>query len=406
MATGLFEALRRYSPRENRDPLENFITEGFAWLLNKHHVFGETFLKHLEKKLKEIGREWDFGNYDCEWRTQENFGGNYPDMVCHFNEENKAIVFEHKTWSSLSGDQLDNYKKHANNNFADYRIVLITATPQQHEQDPDLALCWSDIYDLIEKSNNSELLIKDFQQLLKSVGLGPPVPISHSLTRYYYEAIDLKKNINNVITDFKKNIKDLIERVEGREVQDEEWKEMIKKDYRLDIPIQRGKDDFYGRIGLDILARDADEPGPGNHGPGNIFVGVLVDREDHKTEPIDPDKGPDFCLIISFSTSLNDLYQKKENYKKLVAELSTKVEQLNDGWEFYDHLDDRTVNEPNKNNPIHIRKPMLDVFSGTESCEDQEERFYEVASKLIRLVVEEESFWALRESLQKHSSQE
>ena len=396
MAIGLFEALRRYSPRENRDPLENFITEGFAWILNKYSDFGEFFLQYLEKKL-----DWSIGNYKCEWLTQENFDGKFPDMVCHFNGENKAIIFEHKTWSHLHKNQLATYKEYAKENFDDYRIVLITATPQQHEQDPDLALCWSDICNLIKKSDNSELLIKDFQQLLKSVGLGPPAPISHSLTQYYYEAIDLKKNINNLITDFKKNINNLTERVKGREDQDKEWKKMIKKDYDLSIPIQRGKDDYYGRIGIELLAWE-DKSG---HGPGNIFVGVLLDGEDHRTEPSDRVKGPDFCLIIgSFSYSLLDLYNTKEEYKKLVKELSKKVAQLNDGWKFYNHLDDH--NDPNKHHPIHIRKPMLDVFFGTKSCEDQEQRFYEVASKLIKLVAKEESFWTLRESLQKHSSQQ
>ena len=49
---------------------------------------------------------------------------------------------------------------------------------------------------------------------------------------------------------------------------------------------------------------------------------------------------------------------------------------------------------------------MLDVFCGTESGEDQEERFYEEASKLIRLVAEEESFWALRESCKEYLIQQ
>ena len=49
METGLFDALRRYSPRDGNDPLENFTTESFAWLLNKYPEFGEFFLRHLEK---------------------------------------------------------------------------------------------------------------------------------------------------------------------------------------------------------------------------------------------------------------------------------------------------------------------------------------------------------------------
>lgn len=216
MAIGLFEALRRYSLKENRDPLENFITEGFAWILNNYPDFGEFFLQNLEEKLKERGREWSIGNYDCEWLTQENFDGKFPDMVCHFNGENKAIIFEHKTWRRLHENQLANYKEYAKRNFDEYRIVLITATQQQHEQDSDLPLCWSDIYNLIsdwEKRDNNELLFRDFQQLLKSVGLGPPAPISHTSIRYYYETRDLKENIS-----------DLMERVKGREEQKKEWK--------------------------------------------------------------------------------------------------------------------------------------------------------------------------------------
>ena len=381
MATGLFEALRRYPRKENQDPLENFITEGFAWILNNYPDFGEFFLQKLEEKLKERGREWSIGNYDCEWRTQENFGGKYPDMVCHFNGENKAIIFEHKTWSRLHENQLANYKEYAKRNLDEYRLVLITATQQQHEQDPDLSLCWSDIYNLIsdwEKSDNSELLFRDFQQLLKSVGLGPPAPISHTSIRHY-ETKDLKKNIN-----------DLIERVKGREEQNKEWKKMIKKD--LDIR----KRASWGRIGLELLSWE-----------GCIFVGILVDGKDHRTEPIAPVKGPDFCLIISFSRSLHDFYTEEESYKKLVEELlPKKVEQLNDGWQFYDHLKDFEAPRKNKYHPIHIRKSMLDVFCGTESGEDQEERFYEAASELIKLVVEEESFWSLRDACKEYLSQQ
>lgn len=385
MATGLFEALRRYSLKENRDPLENFITEGFAWILNNYPDFGEFFLQDLEKKLK-----WSIGNYDCEWLTQENFDGKYPDMVCHFNGENKAIIFEHKTWGPLRENQLANYKKYAEQKFTDdYRIVLITATRPQHEQDPHLALCWSDIYNLIsawEKSDNSELLVGDFQQLLKSVGLGPPAPISHTSIRYYCETKDLEKNIS-----------DLIRRVKAREEQKKEWKEIIKKDYNFSSPSKKGKYDYDGRIGLELLSLD----GPNfNLGPGGIFVGILVDGEDNSTEPIERVKGPDFCLLISFTGLLHNFYNGEENWEKLVEELSKKVKRLKDGWEFYNYLDDH--NSPNKYHPIHIRKPMLDVFCGTESCEDQEDRFYEAASKLIRLVAEEDSFWALRESCKEY----
>ena len=132
----------------------------------------------------------------------------------------------------------------------------------------------------------------------------------------------------------------------------------------------------------------------------------MVDGEDHKTEPIDRSKGPDFCLILSFASPLHNFYTREDNYKKLVEKLPKKVEQLNDGWEFYNHLEDPNVLNKNKYHPIHIRKPLLDVFAGTESGEDQEDRFYETASKLIKLVAEEESFWALRDACKEHLSQQ
>ena len=142
LETGLFEALRKYSPREGNDPLENFITEGFAWLLNKYPEFGEFFLQYLEEKL-----QLNVNKYDCKWSTQVNFDGKYPDMV--YRWENRAIVFEHKTWTRLDENQIKNYREYSQREFDDSRIALITATKQQHEQCPDLALCWSDIYKLI-----------------------------------------------------------------------------------------------------------------------------------------------------------------------------------------------------------------------------------------------------------------
>ena len=44
METGLLESLRKYRPREGKDPLENFITEAFAWILNNYSDFAEFFI--------------------------------------------------------------------------------------------------------------------------------------------------------------------------------------------------------------------------------------------------------------------------------------------------------------------------------------------------------------------------
>ena len=177
-----------------------------------------------------------------------------------------------------------------------------------------------------------------------------------------------------------RNLVELIARVMEREIHEEKWKNIIKEDYLLE------KDSKYGRMGISLLS---------GWYPG-ILVGILLDGTDHRTEPIDYAKGPDFCLILSFDQPLHDTYSTNEHYLKLLCNVQQKLNDESKGWEFYNHLEDRTVRNPNKWHPIHIRKPLLDVFAGTENYEEQEERFYEAASDLIKLVTEEESFWKLR----------
>ncbi len=328
-------------------------------------------------------------------------------MVCFFSGKSLAIVFEHKTWRHLHTGQIRSYRKYASKAFDRHYIVLITATRQQHEQDPDLGLCWSDVCDIISDwhpDNTSEDLVTDFSKLLRSVGLGPPAPISHTSIRYYFQTRHLTKNI-----------RELVGRIEGRERRELQLKGVlqgardrlpnlnlrlppIEEDYRLAVPSQRGREDYWGRIGLELLWDEDND-----HGPGGLFVGILVDGTDHCTEPLDLDKGPDFCLIISFSYSLLELYGEKRSYRALVASLQEKVAGLDDGWDFYNHLIDEGASEKNLHHPLHIRKPMLDVLAGTETCEDQEDRFYSSAQMLVELVAEEGAFWELRQDLRQAS---
>ena len=376
METGLLESLRKYRPRENKDPLENFITEAFAWILNNHPDFSEFFIDDISSKMQIQGMK----GKDCEWRTQYNFDGVFPDMVCRSN--NTAIVFENKAWSSLHENQLKNYKDYASKNFDESKIVLITATKYQHAQNPDLALCWSDIYKLIsawlDNNSDSPFIFGDFLRLLKSEGMGPPAPISHKSILYYYASIDLKQNIGNLI----------------KRVENEDWSKNIKQDFKLSVVNEKrglAYGERWGRMGLDLL----------NSWTPGIFVGILLDGKDHCTKPINAAKGPDFCLILDFGSNLHSQYPSNRHYIEFVKIVSKKITDLNNGWEFYHHLDDNEVKNKNKWHPIHIRKPMLDVFVGSKTIEEQTNRFYETANQIIKIVTDEACFWFLKDEMKK-----
>ena len=121
MKTDLLTSLRKYKVTDKQDPIENFITEAFAWLLKNYDDFSFFFIKEILEKLNSDLVVSEKPN----WSTQKNFNGFFPDMVCEFN--NNSLVFEHKAWTSLHENQLNNYKKHSNRVYNTSYIILITA---------------------------------------------------------------------------------------------------------------------------------------------------------------------------------------------------------------------------------------------------------------------------------------
>ena len=103
MKNDLLTSLRKYRITHKRDSKENFITEAFAWLLKNYPNFSSYFIKDLKNRLNSTINVSE----NLKWDTQKNFDGVYPDMVCEFDDN--AFVFEHKAWSYLHQNQLQNY---------------------------------------------------------------------------------------------------------------------------------------------------------------------------------------------------------------------------------------------------------------------------------------------------------
>ncbi|TVP81252.1 MAG: hypothetical protein EA353_01860, partial [Puniceicoccaceae bacterium] len=177
---GILTSLRKYRTRDTSDPLENFVTEAFAWLLKNDPAWSLYFLQSLDCSHASDPAVLQ----DAQWSTQNNWGGKFPDMVCELADPGFAYVFEHKVWSHLHADQLNNYRDYAAKQYgpAGFRVILITAHRGQHAQNPDEALCWEGVYLFIQKylsdgrpdtASRAHYLMEDFLELLDELGLGP-----------------------------------------------------------------------------------------------------------------------------------------------------------------------------------------------------------------------------------------
>jgi len=370
MDNELFTTLRKYKISDKKDPVENFITEAFAWLLKNYEDFSDYFIEEIYKR----GGIEEPQPKKYKWDTQKYFNGFYLDMICEYNKS--AIVFENKAWSYLHQNQLKNYKDCAEKEYHSYKLVLITAHKKQHEQDPDIALCWFEVYKMIDqwikKQDQKNLfLFRNFQNLLVQEGLGPQAPISHDSIISYYAAKKLKHNTSN-----------LVERLSNKE--EETFKDIFNKEEDFELAFCPEK---WGRIGLSLL---------NNWRPG-IFIGFLIDGEDHSTTLLLEEKSPDFSIIFTFDQDLHNKYPQNIHYNNFVEYLRREINNLGD-WNFYHHIEDETLREKDKNywHPIHIRKPMLELLRGTKEHEEQEERFMVAAKEILPIIINSSEYRNLK----------
>lgn len=366
MENSLFTSLRKYKVTPKKDPLENFITEAFVWILRYYPEFSSYYLKAILQKA-----QIDFQSGNAEWNTQVNFGGVFPDVVCKV--DSYTLIFEHKVWAGLHENQLSNYRNYAINNYSKYLLILITANTSQHTQNPDLALCWRDIYNIINDwlSNNpatqNPFMFKSFLELLREEGLGPAAPVSHESILYYLQARHFIPNIVSWVQRASQRNGELLKTLVGG------------NDYKLYFR------HLWGRIGLEL--HDTWRP--------CLFIGVMTDWEDHAIPPL-YHNSPDFVILLSFEDTLHGYYPSNKNYLDLVEELSKKFFQNENGWQFYNHLEDDEVGEKNSYHPIYIRKPLIELLKGTITAEDQDMRFENAIAEILPTILESKYFHNLR----------
>ena len=236
--------------------------------------------------------------------------------------------------------KLGDYRNHAPPPFNEAPVVLITAYPGQHQQKPDLKLCWHHIHKLLKKwlqlqSDSHDpvvhFVVEDFQTLLERKGLGPMQKLEQKAIESYFLVADLNENLEKMMWA----------------VLGKEWPDTA----------ERQVDNQWGRLGFQVRGERKDTT---TWNPG-LFVGVLLDEQDHCTIPVNRNRGPDACVILNLQKDLHPAAAVPA-YQQLVTDL--KSEKFPDGWTFYDHAGDEKVREPNPWHPFHIRCPLVKVLAG------------------------------------------
>lgn len=371
----LFTSLQKYRPRDNNNPIENFVTEAFAWLLRKDAELGKYLINQIAEKLVGTEKKFSLTSESIGWSTQENYGGVFPDMVAKWS--GMTLVFEHKVWSPLHTGQLKNYRKFHEDAGNDYRLILITGHHSQHDQKPDLALCWHEVYVWINSYVDSSIIsettwvIKDFLQLLKSEGLGPIAPISHTAIWHYQEAITLRNKLE-----------DLIGKVYKQRL-------VVLKNYRSEVKTQEGV------IGIQFNRINSDKPEKSGWNPG-VFVGFAIEGGDHKIRSRLKD-GLKMILNISLSKKYHDHYFKWKEYTSLIEELDEKTKEIGNKWTFYNHRED--AKPFNHWHPLYLEYSMLELFQGTEDVQEQEARFRQMAEEALSILMSCSSFESFESKL-------
>lgn len=359
MSDSLLVTLRSYRPRRDRDSLENFVTEVFCWLLRHSTDLTSAFLERVNKALDEDMR-FSLPDEDVQWETQFSLGAKRPDMAASWS--GMCLIFEHKVGAPRDQEQLANYRSAVESHHPsdNHRLILITATTADHSREADACLCWSDVHKIVEQlvENNGEAdkhsHLTDFLDLLIHEGLGPPAPIAHQALRYYPIARDLPMQLESVLSP----------------LQHQDW--LVSDRY---LPKFKS---HWGRIGLEFYRRDVQQ----EWSPG-LFLGSVLDGRDHCVSHRHKD-ALQLQLIVDFDRHLFGTYPTMVSYRALKERLAAVAP--DQGWSFYDHLAD--ARGANRYHPLYLERPLLNVFQGATTCEEQQQKFYAMGQQALGLVEE------------------
>jgi hypothetical protein len=390
MDDSLLVSLRSYRPRSDRDPLEDFITEAFAWTLRSHPSVGDALLADVDsradKSRVETASNWE---EEWNWNTQVSLDRGIADMIVRGGD--RAYVFEHKVWSVAKAKQVDSYRRSVQ---ADKIItVLITGAPWNYQgpskpdvEAPDVHLTWAKVSKILaeeSKSLEDSSRVDDFRELLDHEGLGPRECLKEPDIR----AVTLYQNV----------VEDLISLIQEIRAQTESWSfayELLSDPNGQNEPETRWtrKVPRHGRIALNLYSEFTP----------NVNFGLIVDSNNIETELVDRELGPDLAVFLHLPCGRLSKDQYREigtgqPYEKLQKRLN---EEAGKEWTVFARRG--TESGVNKHHPIVLQQPLARCLRGTSTVEEQCTAVLDVLKEGVRLFLEGGEIAKLREEITRY----
>ncbi|QYJ99357.1 PD-(D/E)XK nuclease family protein [Shewanella alkalitolerans] len=366
----------KYAASHQTSPIENFITEAFSWILKYDVTVRTAFSTLLKKKAEQNNVIFKSLSGSNDIETQVNFSGKFPDLVWTAEDNDFCAIFEHKIWSELHSNQLNNYRDYARQYLNNaYVIVLITAHVGQHRQSPDIALCWHEVAKIIEELEGNDeresWLRSEFNHLLKSNGLLNFTPINPLAISYYNDA-------KNIDAQLYKIVQRTIE--SPWPVYDSD----INFHHSAKHRCSRGKYDCWGRIGLEFCSNSTENDEVG--WKPALFCGFMIDGEDHRASDLLTD-GPIATVILSVNKKLQSKLKTGGHYDRFVKDLQ---KELPNSWQ----VSDRTTKGQRANpwHPLIVYCSLSHFMKGANIFEEQDAAYFNQMVALQRLFLRISSF--------------
>ncbi len=361
----IFSAISSYIPHPGINPMENYLTELLAWMINNTDSFGCDYVRYLLEKggLSEDCLK-DLNSVEAE--TQVHISSGFIDMLIKTNIS-ISFICEHKVDSELSDNQIKKYMDNSGElESGKHYSVLLTKSKNQWSQPANIEITWSDIDNLLKELTENEyyqgtdlFVINQFSNFLQEKGLGMANIINTDELKYYLSAKRIEKSLSNIFSELAREKWDEISGLKSFPTTRDDFKPAFNKLK-------------WGRIGISFFNKW--EPG--------LFAGVILDGEDHCLQPKDESNGPDFVIILDIQKNNSDVYRKAKDSTWL-NDLRIKLKKS--CFPFSDYIE----NPKNNWRLLIIRKPLFEIINSCNTVEDQKDKIRDAIKAGIKLIVGE-----------------